>query len=117
MKIFGREPALWVGVIGSALTLVGTLGIGLDGTQATLWTTAIGALSGVVTAIATKPIAPGAFLGLVAAVVPLLGAYGFKLSDETVTAVNGLILVALPLIVRGQVTPDSDPQPEPTVVL
>lgn len=117
MKIFGREPALWVGLIGAALTLVGTLGIGLTGDQAVLWTTAIGALSGAVTAAMTRPLAPGAFLGFVAAAVPLLAAYGFKLSDETVTALNGLILVALPLIVRGQVTPSADPQPEPTVVV
>lgn len=115
MKLFGREPAVIVGTIGAALTLVGTLGIGLTGDQATLWTAAVGAITGALVAAATKPIAPGAFLAVVATAVPLVASYGFKISDETVTGINGLILAVLPLLVRNQVTPQADPRPTAVV--
>jgi len=106
MTIFGREPAFWVGLVGAALTLVGTLGIGLDGDVAVLWTAAFGAATGAVIAALTRPIAPGAFLGLVTAIVALVGYYGLHVSDETVNALNSLILVILPLAaVRPQVAP------------
>lgn len=115
MRIFGREPALIIGFIGAALTLLGTLGLGLTGDQAVLWIAALGAISGAVTAAATRPIAPGAFLTVVAAAVPLLASYGLDLSSDTVAAINGLLLAGLTALFRGQVTPAADPRPDAVI--
>lgn len=109
MKIFGREPAFWVGIIGAGLTLLGTLGFGLDAQAATLWTALIGALAGVVTAFATRPWTPGVLFGVVAAVVPLTAYYHLHISDGTVNALNAFILAVVPLIgIRPQVSPVGD---------
>ncbi len=110
MKIFGREPAFWIGIVGAALTLVGTLGIGLSADAAVLWTAAFGAAVGVVTMFATRPIAPGALFAVVAAAVPLVSYYGLHISDGTVAAANALILAFFPLAaIRPQVTPVTSP--------
>ncbi len=110
--IFGREPAVWAGLIGSALTLLGTLGFDwFDGQAAALWTAGVGAAAGAIVAWATKPVAPGAVLAVVAAATPLWAYYGLHLSDATIGAVNGLLLTILALQARAQVTPEVDPRP------
>jgi len=103
--IFGREPALILGAISAALSLLVTLGIGLTADQAGAWTAVISGVFAVVTAVMTRPIAPAAFTGLVTVVATLLAAYHFDVSAGTVAAVNGTVLAVLTLLTRGQVSP------------
>ena len=105
MKIFGREPALIIGAISAALSLLVTLGIGLTADQAGAWTAVISGVFSVITAITTRPIAPAAFTGLVTVAATLLAAYHFDVSAGTVAAVNGTVLAVLTLLTRGQVSP------------
>lgn len=101
-----REPALYIGVISAALSLLVALQVGsLTSDQAALIVAAITALGGVATAIATRPVAPAAFTALVTAVADLLAGFHFSVSAGTVAAVNGLVLAVLTLITRHQVTP------------
>lgn len=104
-KIFGTEPALIIGAISAALSLVVTLGIGLTTDQAGAWVAVISAVFAVVTAVATRPIAPAAFTGLVTVAAALLGAYHFHVAPGTVVAVNGLVIAVLAVVTRGQVSP------------
>lgn len=103
MKLLGREPALWVSVLVSAVFLVATLGFDwLSPVQA-------GVVAGLVTAVAaaifTRPIAPGLFTGLVTAAVAALGSYGFHFADTTVSALTAFVLVLFSLVTREQVSP------------
>lgn len=101
-----REPALSVGALSAALSLIVALGIGgLTSEQAALIIAAITAVGGVVTALATRPIAPAAFTALVVAVADLLAGFHFDVEPGMVAAVNGVVLAVLTLITRHQVTP------------
>ncbi len=107
-----REPTLIIGTVGAALSLLVTLGFDwLNAEQAALIVTALNAALGVANAIAVRPIAPAAFTYAVGAVASLAAAYGFEVGQETVGAVNGLVLAVLMLLTRGQVTPVRDPKP------
>jgi drug/metabolite transporter (DMT)-like permease len=113
MRIFGREPALWLGALASALGLAVTLGFGeLTRAQAAVIVTAVAAVAAAVTAALTRPIAPSAFTGLVAVAFDLLAAFHFRVSPETVGAVNAVVLSGLALLTRGQVSPKTAPAAE-----
>jgi ABC-type dipeptide/oligopeptide/nickel transport system permease subunit len=112
-KLFGTEPALIVGAISAALSLVVTLGVGLSADQAGAWTAVISGVFAVVTAVLTRPIAPAAFTGLVAVVADLLAAYHFNVSAGTVAAVNTVVIAVLALVTRGQVSPTMTKPPAP----
>lgn len=101
-----REPALIVGVISGLLSLLVSLKIGhLSPNQAALIVAAITAVGGVITAVATRPVAPAAFTALVVAVADLLAGFHFSASAGTIGAINGLVLAVLTLVTRHQVTP------------
>lgn len=106
MKIFGREPALWVAGIAAVLGLVASFGVPwLTDTQDTVIVALIDAGAGVFIAVRTRPIAPGVFLVFVSAVTAVLTAYGVAVSQHTVGAVDLVVLAVLALLTRGQVSP------------
>lgn len=106
MKIFQREPTLYLGVIYALVTIVGTLGLlQFSGEQAGLVNAAIAAIVGAINAYLVRPVSPVAFTYAVAAIANLLSAYGIAIPPETLAAVNGLVVPALALLTRGQVSP------------
>ena len=110
MKIFGREPALIIGFVGAVLTVLAGLELpGLSTVQAT----SIGVLiTGLITAWATRPVAPALFVAVAGALAVVLADYGFRIPDETVAAIGGLILAGCALLgIRANVTPATDPAP------
>jgi len=106
-KVFGREPALIVAVIGGLLTFAASTSVpGLSAGAAS----AIAALvSAGVMAWATRPFAPAAFTGVIAAAVAVLAQYNLHVPDATVGALTGLVLAVFALLTRGQVSPMSGP--------
>lgn len=105
LTLFGYEPALIIGAISAALSLVVTLGLGLSTDQAGAWVAVISGVFAVVTAVMTRPIAPAAFTGLVTVAAALLSAYHFNANPGTVAAINVVVLAVLSLLTRGQVSP------------
>jgi hypothetical protein len=106
MRIFGREPALTLGVVSAVLSLLATFQVdGLSSEQAGLVVAVVSAVFGAVTAAVTRPVAPAAFTAVVAAVAALLAGYGYDVPPETIAAVNAVILAGLSLLTRGQVSP------------
>lgn len=103
--LLGQEPALIVGAVSAALSLVVTLGVGLSADQAGAWTAIISGVFGVLTAVVTRPIAPAAFTTLVTVAADLLAAYHYNVSASTTAAVNTAVLALLTLVTRGQVSP------------
>ncbi|MGW1059368.1 hypothetical protein [Micromonospora rubida] len=115
MKIFGREPALWLALIGAVLTWVAGLGLPvLTAGQAVAITTA---LTGVVIAVTTRPVAPGLYVAAVGLVASLFAEYGLHWSDAAVTGLGGIILAGFALFgVRPQVSPAADAPRRPVPV-
>ncbi|MFI2577689.1 hypothetical protein ACH5AJ_36450 [Streptomyces rochei] len=108
MKLFGREPALWLALIGAVLTWAAGLGLDfLNAGQAVAITTA---LTGVVIAVTTRPIAPGLYVAAVGLIAALFAEYGLHWSDAAVTGMGGIILAGFALFgIRPQVSPASEP--------
>lgn len=104
VKIFGREPALWVSLIGAVVTWAVSLGFDwLDAGQATAITTFV---AGVIIAATTRPIAPALFVAVVSAGAAMVGEYGLDLSDAAVTGLGTIILAGFALFgIRPQVSP------------
>ena len=111
MRVFGREPALIIAAISAGLSLLVTFNFGLSAEQAGAIVAVISAVFAASTAAITRPIAPSAFTGLVAAVAALLAAYGLELSPEKIGALNAAVLAVLALLTRVQVTPSSPSAP------
>lgn len=110
IKIFGREPALWLALIGALVTWAVSLGLGwLNAGQATAIITAVTA---VVIALTTRPVAPGLFVAAVSAGAALFAEYGLHWSDAAVTGLGGIVLAGFALFgIRPQVTPAADQAP------
>jgi hypothetical protein len=107
MKLFGREPTLWLAVISSLIVVIGTFGLDLlNGQQAALIVAAINGIFAAINAYAVRPISPVAFTYAVGAIVAVLGAYGLNLPIETVATINAAVIPILALLSRGQVSPE-----------
>lgn len=111
MKIFGREPTLYIQALSAMLGVFVTFGVdGLSATQAAAIVAVLSAVLAAVNAAMVRPVAPAAFTGLVTAVAVLVAAYGMEVSQETVGAVQVAVVGVLALLTRNQVTPAADPR-------
>lgn len=112
MKIFGREPVVVTNTLAAVLGLIVSLGV------TSLTAEMAGAIVGVATAILgaiaaamTRPVAPQAFTTVVAAGAVLVATFGYEASQETVGAINTVVLAVLTLLTRVQVTPSKPDAP------
>jgi hypothetical protein len=110
IRIFGREPALWIALIGAVATWLAGFGWEfLSAGQAVAITTAV---TGLTIAATTRPVAPGLYVAAVSAVAAMFAEYGLHWSEAAVTGLGGIILAAFALFgIRPQVTPAIDPVP------
>lgn len=110
MKIFGREPALIISAIGAIVTLLVSLNI--PGLSAGAGAAIVTAATALIIAVTTRPVAPALFTAVVSAGAALFAQYGLHVSDATVAAISGVVLVGFSLFgIRPQVTPAADPLP------
>ena len=106
MRIFGREPALWLNSLAASLGLLVTFQVGGLSAEEAGWIVAsMSALFGVVAALLTRPIAPQAFTTLVATVASSVAAFGYEVAPTHVAAINAAVLSVLMFLTRGQVSP------------
>ena len=106
MKFLGREPTLWISFAASLILLLGTLGFRwLDGEQATIVVVAINAIAAAANAYTVRPVSPAIFTYAAGAVVAVFAAYGLEVSPETLAMLNGVTVMGLGLLTRGQVAP------------
>ncbi|GIJ51333.1 hypothetical protein Val02_82190 [Virgisporangium aliadipatigenens] len=110
MKLFGREPTLWLQLLSALLALSVTFGWDwLTDENAGAIVAASTALIGAVNAWAVRPIAPAAFTAVVTTVATLAATYGFELTAVQIGATQAIVTAALTLLTRGQVSPKADP--------
>ncbi len=108
MKVFGREPAFYVGVIEAVIALLVTFKLdGLSQEQAGLWIAVAVAVGGAITAWATRDTALAALVAVVKASLVLAVAYGLHVSDEQI----GLIAAAVTTIGAGWLRTQTSPVP------
>ena len=106
MKIFGREPALWLNSLAGVLGLAVTFNVGgLDADEAGWIVAGCSAILGAIAAALTRPIAVQAFTTAVATVASAVAAFGYEAAPTHVAAINGFVLAVLMFVTRGQVTP------------
>lgn len=104
VKIFGREPALILGLIASAIQLFSAVILPLSVEQQGVLNAVAVAVMGLVTAIAvSSDKAAPAVVGLVQAVLACALAFGLALSPDTQGAIMAFVSAAVSLFVRTQV--------------
>lgn len=107
VKIFGREPAAFIALLGSVLVVLAAMNLSwLNAGQAAAATALVAAA---VLAYTTRPLAPPLLTGAFSALVALFAEYGLELSDALVGGITGLILATYAFITREQVSPRETP--------
>jgi hypothetical protein len=110
MKIFGREPAVWVGFIEAALALTVALGwVNFTADQTALVMAAIVAVFGVITAYLTKDTMLGVLVGLTKAAIALGIGFGLTLSPELTASIIAFVTVGVGFFQRTQTSPADVP--------
>lgn len=106
MKIFGREPAFYVGVLEALVAVLVTFRLpGLSVEQAGLVVALVVALGGVLTAWATRDTLLAALVGAVKAGLILGAGYGLPITDEQVGLIAALVSVVGAGWLRTQTSP------------
>lgn len=111
MKLFGREPALWLGLIETTLAVVVALAWHLTGEQVGLINAAAAAVVGLLAAVAVRPFPVPLLLGAVRAVLGLAVGFGLALTGEQVGLLNAAAAALVAVIMRVHVEPTAAPAP------
>lgn len=110
MKIFGREPALWLALVAIVVKTVSAFVIEVSADQQTLVNAVAAAVLGLVLAVVSKAGAVGAaVLGFAQAVLALAVGYGLDLSAEKQAVLMALVATLVGMFERTQVTPPVPP--------
>lgn len=114
IKIFGRDPALWINAIAGLISVLVTFRLDwLSLNQATAIVSFLTVGAGFLAALTVRPFAVQAVTSLVAVSFVLAAAYGLHAPPETLGAVQLFMAPLLTLLFRGQITPNHDPRPLP----
>lgn len=106
MKIFGREPAFYVGLVELVLALLLSInGFGLNQEQVAAIMAVVTLGLGVYTAWATKETLLGVGVGLAKSIIILFAAFGLALDENTTVAIIGLVAFLLGAFNRTQAHP------------
>ncbi|HLU97397.1 MAG TPA: hypothetical protein VKZ89_11205 [Thermobifida alba] len=105
MRIFGREPAVWLGLVAVAVQFLVAWGVDFSGEQQAGINAVATLVMGLAVAVASArdQIVPAAS-GLLVGVLQLAVAFGFDLSQEKITTAGALLTAVLALWLRTQVT-------------
>ena len=118
IKIFGREPAVWVGVIEAFLAVLLSFGIGISDTSYGPIMAVVVALGGFVTALGTKDTLLGALIGLIKAGLVLVAVYGVTITEQQQGALIAAVSVMFAFYQRTQTSPIANPvDPSPAQVV
>jgi hypothetical protein len=115
-RIFGRDPALILTLVATAIRLLGAFVIDLsDGQQAALNAVATAGLSFVLAKAVRREGQVPAFLGLVQALLALAIGFGLDLSAENQAVIMSFVGAAAAMFTRTQVQAPVPPSDAPTV--
>jgi hypothetical protein len=104
LKIFGREPALWAGLINVAVYLLGATVFKLSTSQEAVVIAVAAAVLGIVVALSTHDGVSAAILGFIKAVIALALGFGLKLSPDNTALILSVLATFSAMFVRTQAT-------------
>ncbi|MFC4035707.1 hypothetical protein ACFO3J_30180 [Streptomyces polygonati] len=104
MKIFGREPALWVALVAIIVKLSTAFGLDLTNDQQAVINAVAAALTGLIVAISVHDGIGAAVIGLVQAGLSLAVGFGLHWSPEQQATVLSLASAIVAMWTRTQVT-------------
>lgn len=105
MKVFGREPAAWIGLIEAVIVLAVAVGLGWSSEQTALVMAVVVSAFGIYTAWVTHDTMLGVVVGFTKAVLALLIGFGVALKPELTGALIGLVTVVVGFFQRTQTSP------------
>ena len=104
MKILGREPALWLALVGALVSALSTFILHLSITQVGTVNAVAALVIGLVTAFVTHDGQSAAILGLAHGLVALALSFGAHVSTDQQTVLYTLIASVVAMFVRTQAT-------------
>jgi hypothetical protein len=107
MKIFGKEPAVFLNVLASGVALLVALGV-LDWTneQTGLLMIAVAAVVAVGTAYLTHDVTLGVLIGAAEAIFAAFMAFGVELRPDLTAGIIGVVTTLFDLFQRTQTSPE-----------
>lgn len=109
MKVFGREPAVWIGAIEAIIAVLVAFNVGLDQHAATLLITFIGVVGGGLTAWATTNGHLSIVVTVFKALLVMAVGFGATVSDEQIGLLAAVLVTIGALFNRSQNTPAPTP--------
>lgn len=110
MKIFGREPVLWLDLAQTVLPVLVLFGVlHWSNEQVALVVAACSAVLGVVTAYLTKDVGLGVVTGLVKAALACAVGFGADLGADQTAGLLAVTVAVFSFIQRSQTSPAATP--------
>lgn len=103
-RIYGREPAVWLAVLGAAWQVLAAFGLNFDDVTQSVVTAVVSAVLGLVVAVQVGDGVYAAAVGVLTAGVSLVSHFALDWSAETQAQFVGALTVILGLWVRDKVT-------------
>jgi hypothetical protein len=108
MRIFGREPAVWLALVGAIISAIGAFVVHLSPEVQGGLNAVVALLVGVLTAVVTRDGVSAAVLGLIKGLFMLMIAFGLLVSADDQAVIYALAAAVLAAFVRTQaVAPSS----------
>ncbi|WP_052397244.1 hypothetical protein [Streptomyces sp. NRRL F-5123] len=115
MKIFGREPALWLALIAVTVKLIAAFGVNVSGDQQAVINTVAAAAVGILVAATTHDGLGAAVLNFVQAGIAAAVGFGLDWSADRQAVVMSAAAAIVAMWTRTQVTAPVPPVSRPVI--
>lgn len=105
-KVFGREPAMWLALLGAVWQIISAFGLDFDPRTQSIVTAVIAAVLGLAVAVQVHDGIMSAVNGLVVAAVSAVSYFALDMSAESQAQLVGAVMIVFTFFfVRQTVTP------------
>lgn len=104
MKIFGREPAIFLALVAAAIKMIAAFWIDLTTEQQAVINALVAAIVGAVIAATVKDGLVAALLGVAQALLALAIGFGLRVDPDDQAVIMSFVGLALGMFTRTQVT-------------
>lgn len=113
MRLWGRQPALWISAIGGVLMMLSQFGVhGIDAGLAATVQLLLTAIVTAWTALHVRPVAPTVFAGVITAAAELAMRFGAHLTEAQIASFTTVVALFVTAVVGWpNQTPRADPAP------
>jgi hypothetical protein len=115
MRIFGREPALWLALIAVAVKLIAAFGVNVTADQQAVINTVAAAAVGILIAVSTHDGLGAAVLNFVQAGLAAAVGFGLDWSADRQAVVLSFVSAVVAMWTRTQVTAPVPPVKRPSI--